>query len=81
MTKLMTIYIVYSRLAAGQMKLTDTLLVSERAWRMGGSKMFVQIGSMVAVEDLIRGMIIDSATTPASCWPRRSPAPRSSSPS
>jgi D-alanyl-D-alanine carboxypeptidase (penicillin-binding protein 5/6) len=60
MTKLMTIYILYSRLAAGQMKLTDMLPVSERAWRMGGSKMFVQLGSTVAVEDLIRGMIVDS---------------------
>ena len=60
MTKLMTIYIVYTRLADGTLKLTDTLPVSEKAWRMGGSKMFVQIGSMVAVEDLIRGMIVDS---------------------
>jgi D-alanyl-D-alanine carboxypeptidase (penicillin-binding protein 5/6) len=60
MTKLMTIYIVYSRLAEGRLKLTDTLPVTERAWRMGGSKMFVQVGSMVPVEDLIRGMIIDS---------------------
>jgi D-alanyl-D-alanine carboxypeptidase (penicillin-binding protein 5/6) len=60
MTKLMTIYIVYSRLADGRLKLTDTLPVSERAWRMGGSKMFVQLASTVAVEDLIRGMIVDS---------------------
>jgi D-alanyl-D-alanine carboxypeptidase (penicillin-binding protein 5/6) len=60
MTKLMTIYIVYSRLADGRLKLADTLPVSEKAWRMGGSKMFVQIGSMVSVEDLIRGMIVDS---------------------
>ena len=60
MTKLMTIYIVYSRLAAGQMKLTDMLPVSERAWKMGGSKMFVQIGTTVSVEDLIRGIIVDS---------------------
>jgi D-alanyl-D-alanine carboxypeptidase (penicillin-binding protein 5/6) len=60
MTKLMTIYIVYERLASGRMKLTDQLPVSEKAWRMGGSKMFVQIGSTVAVEDLIRGLIVDS---------------------
>ena len=60
MTKLMTIYILYERLAKGQMKLTDQLLVSERAWKMGGSKMFVQIGTQVSVEDLIRGIIVDS---------------------
>ncbi|MGH7153772.1 MAG: D-alanyl-D-alanine carboxypeptidase family protein, partial [Acetobacteraceae bacterium] len=54
------LYIVYSRLKAGQMKLDDQLLVSERAWRMGGSKMFVQIGSQVRVEDLIRGIEVDS---------------------
>ncbi len=60
MTKLMTAYIVYSRLADGKMRLTDMLPVSEKAWRMGGSKMFVQIGSTVSVEDLIRGMIVQS---------------------
>ena len=60
MTKLMTIYIVYERLAQGRMKLDDQLPVSEKAWRMGGSKMFVQVGSTVPVEDLIRGVIVDS---------------------
>jgi D-alanyl-D-alanine carboxypeptidase (penicillin-binding protein 5/6) len=60
MTKLMTIYLVYERLKQGKLKLDDQLLVSEKAWRMGGSKMFVQIGTQVAVEDLIRGLIVDS---------------------
>jgi D-alanyl-D-alanine carboxypeptidase (penicillin-binding protein 5/6) len=60
MTKLMTAYIVYSMLKAERLKLDQTLLVSERAWRMGGSKMFVQIGTQVKVEDLIRGMIVQS---------------------
>ncbi|HUD59079.1 MAG TPA: D-alanyl-D-alanine carboxypeptidase family protein [Acetobacteraceae bacterium] len=60
MTKLMTIYIVYERLKQGKMKLDDQLLVSERAWKMGGSKMFVQVGTQVSVEDLIRGIIVDS---------------------
>ena len=36
------------------------LPVSEKAWRMGGSKMFVQVGTQVSVEDLIRGMIVHS---------------------
>src|SRR5579864_638626 len=60
MTKLMTIYLVYDRLREGKLKLDDQLMVSEKAWRMGGSKMFVQIGTQVAVEDLIRGLIVDS---------------------
>jgi len=60
MTKLMTAYIVYGMLKSGRLKLTQELPVSERAWRMGGSKMFVQVGTQVAVEDLIRGMIVQS---------------------
>ena len=60
MTKLMTIYLVYERLKQGKMKLDDELAVSERAWRMGGSKMFVQLGTQVRVEDLIRGVIVQS---------------------
>ncbi len=60
MTKLMTLYIVYSRLKDGRMKLDDMLPVSEHAWRMGGSKMFVQVGDRVRVEDLIRGIEVDS---------------------
>jgi len=60
MTKLMTMYIVYGLLKAGRLQLDQELMVSERAWRMGGSKMFVQIGTQVRVEDLIRGVIVDS---------------------
>ena len=60
MTKLMTAYLVYGKLKLGQMKLGDELPVSERAWKMQGSKMFVPLGGQVKVEDLIRGMIIQS---------------------
>ena len=60
MTKLMTAYLVYEALKSGRLKLTHELSVSERAWRMGGSKMFVQVGNNVKVEDLIRGMIVQS---------------------
>lgn len=60
MTKLMTAYIVYGRLKAGRLKLDQELPVSEKAWRMGGSKMFVRVDTMVKVEDLVRGMIVDS---------------------
>ncbi len=60
MTKLMTAYIIYGKLKAGQLKLDQTLPVSEKAWRMQGSKMFVPLGGQVVVEELIRGMIIQS---------------------
>ena len=60
MTKLMTAYIVYSSLKSGKLKLDQEFPVSQRAYKMGGSRMFVQIGTMVKVEDLIRGMIVQS---------------------
>jgi D-alanyl-D-alanine carboxypeptidase (penicillin-binding protein 5/6) len=60
MTKLMTAYLVYDALRGGKLQLTQDLPVSERAWRMGGSKMFVPYPGSVKVEDLIRGMIVQS---------------------
>jgi serine-type D-Ala-D-Ala carboxypeptidase (penicillin-binding protein 5/6) len=65
MTKLMTMYLVYDRLKQGRLKLDDELPVTEKAWRMQGSKMFVQIGSSVKVEDLIRGVIVQSGNDAA----------------
>ena len=60
MSKLMTLELLFQRLKDGRVKLTDTFPVSELAWRTGGSKMFVKVGNSVPVEDLIRGIIIDS---------------------
>ncbi len=60
MSKLMTAYVVFSMLREGRLRLDQTLPVSERAWRMEGSKMFVQVGSQVTVDDLIHGMMIQS---------------------
>ena len=60
MTKLMTAYIVYGHLKSGRMSLMQELPVSERAWRMQGSKMFVPLNGSVRVEDLIRGVIVQS---------------------
>ena len=65
MTKLMTIYLVYERLKQGRLKLDDELPVSEKAWRMQGSKMFVPLGGSVKVEDLIRGIIVQSGNDAA----------------
>lgn len=60
MSKLMTSLMVFERLNAGTLKLTDTMHVSEKAWRMGGSKMFVEVDTDVTVEDLLRGIIVQS---------------------
>ncbi|HEY2131958.1 MAG TPA: D-alanyl-D-alanine carboxypeptidase family protein [Acetobacteraceae bacterium] len=60
MTKMMTAYVVYGMLKSGRLRLDQELPVSEKAWRMGGSKMFVPLGQSVKVEDLIRGMMIQS---------------------
>jgi D-alanyl-D-alanine carboxypeptidase (penicillin-binding protein 5/6) len=60
MSKVMTMYLVFEALKSGRLKLDDTLPVSEKAWRMQGSKMFVHVGDRVKVEDLIRGVIIQS---------------------
>ena len=60
MTKVMTLYLVFERLADGRLSKDDTLPVSERAWRKGGSKMFVEVGDRVSIENLLRGIIIQS---------------------
>ena len=60
MSKLMTVYMLFDALKRGDVKLTDTFHVSQKAWAMQGSKMFVDIDSDVKVEDLIRGILIQS---------------------
>lgn len=60
MAKLMTVYIVYEMLKSGRLRLDQELPVSEKAWRTQGSKMFVPLGEGVRVEDLIRGVIVQS---------------------
>ena len=60
MSMIMTVYMVFERLADGSLKPDDTLPVSEKAWRKGGSKMFVKVGARVTVEDLLRGIIVQS---------------------
>ncbi len=60
MSKLMTIYVVFGLLQQGRLTMEQKLPVSERAWRMEGSKMFVHVGDMVSVADLLRGVIVQS---------------------
>jgi D-alanyl-D-alanine carboxypeptidase (penicillin-binding protein 5/6) len=60
LTKLMTSYVIYKELRDGRIKLNDMVTISERAWRMGGSRTFVPVGKKVSVEDLLKGMIVQS---------------------
>ena len=60
MSKVMTAYVVFDMLKQGRAKLEDELPVSEHAWRTQGSKMFVPIGARIKIEDLIRGMVVQS---------------------
>jgi D-alanyl-D-alanine carboxypeptidase (penicillin-binding protein 5/6) len=60
MSKIMTAYAVFDMLKQGRASLEDELPVSERAWRLQGSKMFVPIGGRIKIDDLLKGMIIQS---------------------
>ena len=60
LTKLMTAYLVFDALRAKKLNLQQTLPVSERAWKMPGSRMFIDPKMQVPVEDLIKGMIVQS---------------------
>ncbi len=60
LTKMMTAYVISQELASGHIALTDKVLVSEKAWRMPGSRMFIEVGSEVTLEKLMKGLIIQS---------------------
>ncbi len=60
LTKLMTAYVVFKTLQEGQIQLSDEVTVSEKAWRAEGSRMFIEVGKRVSVEDLLLGMIVQS---------------------
>jgi len=65
MAKIMTIYIAFSRIKEGNLALDDQILISEKAWRKGGSKTFVEVGKRVAVRDLLNGIIVQSGNDAA----------------
>jgi len=64
-TKLMTAYVVSHELANGNINLADEVLISEKAWRMVGSRSFIEVNTKVPVEVLLRGMIIQSGNDAA----------------
>ncbi len=65
MAKIMTVFIVFQRVADGSLQLDDKFLVSEKAWRKGGSRSFVEVGSRVSVSDLLHGVIVQSGNDAA----------------
>ena len=60
MSKIMTLYVVFEHLADGQLDLEDTFTVSKKAWRMKGSRMFLEVNTKVTVSELLRGVIVQS---------------------
>ena len=65
LTKLMTAYVAFGALQSGRIRLDDHARVSERAWRMGGTRMFIDVNSEVGIEDLLRGLLIQSGNDAA----------------
>jgi D-alanyl-D-alanine carboxypeptidase (penicillin-binding protein 5/6) len=64
-TKLMTSYVVYKEIDAGRLSMDDMVTVSEKAWRMGGSRMYIEVGKQVSVHDLMKGLIVQSGNDAA----------------
>ena len=60
LTKLMTLYLTFEALSSNRIHLTDLVPISEKAWRTGGSRMFVKVGDRVPLSDLLNGVIVDS---------------------
>ncbi len=60
LTKLMTAYLVFQKLKSGKVKLDDIATISEKAWRMTGSRMYLEVNTQVSIELLLKGMIVQS---------------------
>ncbi len=60
MTKVMTGYVIADQIASGSISLDDKVLISEKAWKTGGSKMFIEAGKRISVRDLLSGIVIQS---------------------
>ena len=60
LTKIMTSYVIFKRLKEDFISLDDEVKISEKAWKTGGSRSFIEVGKMIKLEDLLMGMIIQS---------------------
>ena len=65
MAKVMTSYIVFDRIKDKSLNMSDTFLVSDKAWKMGGSRSFLELNSNVTVKDLLLGLIVQSGNDAA----------------
>ena len=65
LTKIMTAHLVFLEIEAGRIKLDDLVTISEKAWKMGGSRMFIEVGKQVTVKELLKGLIIQSGNDAA----------------
>lgn len=65
LAKMMTVYVVGQELRAGRVHLEDMVVIGERAWRMGGSRMFLDLGKAVSISDLLDGVIVLSGNDAA----------------
>jgi len=65
LTKIMTAHVIFNELEKGNLKLTDMVTVSEKAWKTEGSRMFIEVNTQVSVDDLLKGLIIQSGNDAA----------------
>ena len=65
MAKVLTAYIVFDRIKDKSLNMSDTFLVSDKAWRMGGSRSFLELNSNVSIKDLLMGLIVQSGNDAA----------------
>jgi D-alanyl-D-alanine carboxypeptidase (penicillin-binding protein 5/6) len=65
LTKIMSVYVAFREIASGHLKLDDLATVSQNAWQTGGSRMFLEVNNKVSIEDLIKGIVIQSGNDAA----------------
>ncbi|MFI3122386.1 MAG: D-alanyl-D-alanine carboxypeptidase family protein [Methylococcales bacterium] len=65
LTKIMTVYVAFREISSGHLKLDDLATVSQNAWQTGGSRMFLEVNNKVSIEDLIKGIVIQSGNDAA----------------
>ena len=65
MAKIMTVFVAFQRIADGQLSMDDKFTVSEKAWKKGGSRTFLEVGSQVSVRELLHGIIVQSGNDAA----------------
>ena len=65
LTKIMTVYVAFREIASEHLKLDDLATVSQNAWQTGGSRMFLEVNNKVSIEDLIKGIVIQSGNDAA----------------